>query len=316
VPELAPDIVVQSGSGTQNRRLGIVMAAVGSAFFAINGTVSKGILLAGMPALRLTELRSTGAFLLILLGLALFARPRLKVSRRELPFLAAYGVIGFALVQIFYFIAIKRLPVGIALLIEYTAPVLIALWARFGEHKPVRRRFWAALALAMVGLAMVAEVWRGGATLDGIGVLAGFAAAVSLAFYFVLGERSVSGGRRDAVSLTCYAFGFAALLLALIQPWWSFPWHILGESTDVLGPSLPVWSLTIWLVVLGTVAPFLLLIGSLSHLTATGSSVVAMLEPVLAIVVAWVVLGESLAVAQVIGGAVVLLGVLLAETSR
>ncbi len=311
----APDVIVTPGIGAANRRLGILMACAASALFAVNGTVSKGILLEGMPALRLTELRSAGAFVIILVCLLLWQPERLRVTRGELPVLALYGVVGFAAVQVFYFIAIRELPVGIALLIEYTAPIFIALWARFGEKQPIRQRFWWALALAMVGLAMVAEVWQG-ATLDGLGVLAGFLAALSLAFYFVVGDRMVSRRGRDPVSLTCYAFGFATLFLTLIQPWWTFPWSILGEETDLLGPTLPVWGLALWMIVLGTVAPFLLIIGSLRHLTATGASVIGMVEPVLAFAVAWVLLEEALTPLQILGAVTVLTGVLLAETSR
>ncbi len=227
-------------------------------------------------------------------------------------------VVGFAFVQIFYFISIGRLPVGVALLIEYTAPILIALWARFGEKQPLRKRFWAALALAMLGLAMVAQVFDSDADIDGLGVAAGFAAALALALYFILGDRIISSGRRDAISLTCWAFGFASLFLAVVFPWWTFPFGELAGSTTLLEglPAIPIWALALWLVVLGTILPFTLIIASLSHLTATGSSVVGMLEPVLAAVVAWILLGEVLAGVQIVGGIVVLVGVLLAETSR
>ena len=95
-----------------------------------------------------------------------------------------FGVTGVALVQYFYFVAIDRLPVGIALLIEFTAPVLVALFARFVYGEQVRRRMWLGIACSLGGLALVAEVWDG-LTLDTVGVLAAFAAAVSLATYFL-----------------------------------------------------------------------------------------------------------------------------------
>jgi drug/metabolite transporter (DMT)-like permease len=312
------DAIIAPGVATANRRTGLIMAATASVFFAINGTVSKAILLSGIEAVRLTQFRSLGAFVGIALWLAWRRPSALRLRWREVPMLAVYGVVGFAFVQIFYFISIGRLPVGVALLIEYTAPILIALWARFGEKQPLRKRFWAALALAMLGLAMVAQVFDSGADIDGLGVAAGFAAALALALYFILGDRIISTGRRDAISLTCWAFGFASLFLAIAFPWWSFPFGELAGSTALLEglPAIPIWVLALWLVVLGTILPFTLIIASLSHLTATGSSVVGMLEPVLAAVVAWILLGEVLAGVQIIGGIVVLVGVLLAETSR
>ena len=134
------------------------MVVTSAVLFAVNGTVSKVMLVGGMSAPALTQLRSGGSFL-VLLGYLLLRRPQsLRMTRREIPLIAFYGVLGFAATQYFYFVAIKRLPVGIALLIEFTAPILVALWARFvlGEH--VRRRVWAALALAMAGLALVSQV--------------------------------------------------------------------------------------------------------------------------------------------------------------
>ena len=293
------------------------MTLAAAMLFAVNGAVSKVILSSDVPAPRLTELRTTCAFVGLGAGLALFAPHRLRLSRAELPLLAAYGVIGFALVQWLYFVTIHRLPIGIGLLLEFTAPVLVALWARFGWRERVRRRVWAALALTLVGLALVAQVWSG-LSLDGIGVIAGLAAAAALAVYYVVGEHGV--GRRDPLSLVCYSLLFAALFWAVVQPWWGFPFGELGDATSLhgrlAGTDVSVWALCIWMIVLGSIVPFSLSIAALRHLPATTVGIVATFEPVAASVVAWVWLQESLDVAQLVGGAVVLAGIVLAETSR
>ncbi len=193
--------------------------------------------------------------------------------------------------------------------------MLIALWARFAWHEPVRRRVWPALGLVLGGLALVAQVWDG-LTLDGLGVTAGLLAAVSLAVFYLMGERLV--GRRDPFSVVCLGLGFASLAAAIVLPWWSFPVDELRVS--VLLPldlfSVPVGALALWGIVLGTIAPFLLSIGALRHLPATTVGIVATFEPVAAAVVAWSWLGEALVAVQVIGGLVVLGGIVLAETSR
>jgi drug/metabolite transporter (DMT)-like permease len=303
-----------TGRAASSRRRGLLFVVSGSVLFAINGTVSKAVLVAGVPALRLTELRVTGTFVLLTLAI-LVIRPRsLLVTRRELPMLVAYGVVGIALVQTFYFVAIRRLPVGVALLFEYTAPILVALWAHFGQHRRLPSRFWWALAAAMVGLAMVAQVWRG-ATLSLIGVVAGFGAAASLALYFVLGERTMRGGTRDPYSFTAWGFGVATVVVAVLQPWWSYPWSLLTRRSTVIDvlPAVPVWALVAWVVVLGTLVPYLLTLASLGHLSATASSVASMLEPVLAGAIAWIVLGEALAPVQVVGAGVVLAAIVVAE---
>ena len=167
----------------QRPLVGVAMVVGASALFAVNGTVSKLVLRAGFDAPQLTLLRASGAFLGLLL-LSLVMRPgarRLRVRRHELPLLLVYGVAGFYLVPMLYFVAISRMPVGIALLFEYTAPLLVALWARFGQRTQVRPRLWAGLALSLAGLACVAEVW-GELRLDRLGVAAGLGAAVLLAF--------------------------------------------------------------------------------------------------------------------------------------
>src|SRR5687767_2916979 len=105
----------------------MVLGAAG--LWAANGTVSKVILHSGdLSSQRLAEVRSTGAFVGLTLVLLLVRPASMRFTRRELPFLVAFGVLGLALVQWTYFAAIDRLEIGIALLIQYTAPLLLALW--------------------------------------------------------------------------------------------------------------------------------------------------------------------------------------------
>lgn len=301
----------------RNALLGYAMVWAAALLFAVNGTVSKVLLESGVSSLRLAELRSLGAAAgLVVLG-SLFARRSLRVRLAELPRLLLLGVGGLASVQWFYFLAIHRLPIGIALLIQYLAPLLVALYARFVVREPVRRRIWFALVLALAGLALVVRLWEG-VTIDGLGVLASFAAAVAYAFYVLLAERAV--GRRDALSVSLYGFAFASVFWLVVQPLWRFPAGRLLESVSLLGnfeaTRAPAWGLAAWMIVLGTIAPFGLIVAALRHVPATRVGIVAMVEPVAAAVVAWAWLGESLAAVQLVGGAVVLAGIVLAQTAR
>jgi drug/metabolite transporter (DMT)-like permease len=301
----------------RRRLLGYSMVWIAAVLFAINGTVSKVILESGLSSLRLAQARSTGALIGLGVLLLLVARRTFRVRLRELPFLLVFGIAGVAFVQWFYFLAIHRLPIGIALLIQYLAPLLVALWARFAMHEPVRRRVWAALALALSGLALIVQIWQG-LTLNGVGVAAALAAAVALAVYILSAERAV--GRRDPVSLSLYGFLFAALFWALVQPFWRFPLELVQRDVSLLGNlaglDLPVWALLSWMIVLGTIVPFALIAGALRHVSATSVGIVAMLEPVGATLVAFLWLGEKLEPSQLLGGAVVLAGIFLAETAR
>src|SRR5438105_4968355 len=181
--------------------LGYGMVIAAALLFGINGAVSKVILESGLDSLRLTEVRSTGAALGLLLAVLAIAPGRLRLRRSELPYFVAFGVLGVAFVQLFYFLAIHRLPVGIGLLLEYLAPLLVALWARFVVHEPVRRRIWLALALALAGLVGIVQLWNGLA-LDGLGVVFGLVAALAYCVYILLAERGVR--RRDPISVAAY----------------------------------------------------------------------------------------------------------------
>ena len=303
---------------TRRPALGYAMVLTAATLWALNGAVSKVILQSGgVSSERLTEVRATGAFLLLFAVLLVWRRSTLRVTLRELPFLAVFGVAGLAFVAWFYFVAIERLEIGIALLIQYVAPVLVALYARYVLHEPVRRRIWAALALALVGLALLLQLWQG-LVLDGIGVLASIGAAITFALYILMADRGIR--RRTSSSLLAYGFLFAALFWAVVQPWTSFPWDLLDDSVSLLGRlesyELPVWLLMAWMVVLGTIVPFGLLVAALRHVSPTRAGILAMFEPVAGTVIAYAWLQEELDTVQLVGAAVVLCGIGLAQTAR
>ncbi len=294
-----------------------VLLAIGAAIlFAVNGNVSKVALLNGVSSLELVSVRSAGTAL-ILLGITALTRPSaLRIGRRELGFLALYGVTGIAMVQWLYFVALYRMPVGIALLFEYTAPLMVALWVRFVQKQPVKSRLWLGLAFALGGLALVAQFWKG-VTLDPLGLVSALGAGAALASYYLMGEHGQRD--RDPISLMGFTFGFSALLWAIVSPWWIFPFSRLVHTVALPGAlpgGAPLWVMVLWIIVLGTVAPFLLVLLAVGRLGPARVGLIGMLEPVVAGIIAWVLLGESLATVQVAGSLIVLVGIALAETAR
>src|SRR5438105_4469953 len=163
--------------------LGYAMVATAASLFAVNASVVKVIEHTGFDAQRLTEVRSTGAFAGLALVVLATRRHALAITRRQLALVAALGIGGLALVQWSFFFAIHRLPIGEALLFQYVAPLLVALWARFAFHERVRRRLWVALVLSLVGLVLIVELWRG--RLDGAGIAVAWIACLSFAFYIL-----------------------------------------------------------------------------------------------------------------------------------
>lgn len=313
------DVAYIPGEPGRERRpaVGYAMVISAALLFALNGTVSKVVLQSGISPLELTQVRATGAFLGFAVVLAFARRESLRLTRREVPYLVVFGIAGVAFVQWLYFVSIGRLPIGIALLIEYIAPILIAIWAWAVFKEQVRRRIWAALVLALAGLSLVVEVWSG-LSLDGLGVAAALAAAVAYAVYVLMAERAVTW--RDPASLTAYGFLFAALFWAAVQPVWRFPAGRLDDSVSLLGHlerfALPVWLLMLYVVVAGTMVTFLLVAAALRHISATRVGIIAMLEPIAASGVAFLWLGETFGTPQLLGGGIVLAAILLAQTAR
>jgi drug/metabolite transporter (DMT)-like permease len=295
---------------------GLAQVTVAAVLFGVNASVSKVVLQAGVAPRQLAALRCTGVALGLLVLLGPTAGARLRVPWRSLPQLAVLGVVGAALIQWFYFVAIDRLPVGIAILLEFTGPVMVAVWARLVLREQVRPVVWLALGLSLGGLALVAQVWQD-ARLDALGVAAALAAAACLATFLLLGRHT--GGAHDPVAVNFWMFGCASLFWLVVEPPWRIDGAPLAETTSLLGAfdgvEVPVWVLVLWVIALGTLAPYALDLAALRHLSATTVGAVGMLEPVVATVVAWAWLGQSLSTAQVLGGVIVLAGVGLAQTA-
>ncbi len=303
---------------TRRPRTGYLLVATGAVLFVLNAGVSRVIQAAGVDSMTLTTVRCTGtAIVLVAVVLARGERLRLPRGWRECAVVIGFGVTGVALVQWLYFVAIDRLPVGIALLLEFTAPVLVALFARFVYREQVRSRMWLGIGFSLGGLALVAQVWDGLA-LDTLGVLAAFGAALSLATYFLLGEHSVSD--ETPLHVLTEAFVVAAAFWNLVSPVAGLFDTDLSQSRSLGGSlaalSAPLWLLLAWLIVLGTVVPFLAELSALRHLSATEVTLIGMVEPVGATVLGWLWFSENLTGLQVTGMAVVLLGIGLAQTAR
>ncbi|CAB5046631.1 unannotated protein [freshwater metagenome] len=299
------------------RYKGEILTLLGAVFFSFNGVVAKLVLTSGLSSMRLTQVRCGGAF--IFLGLYIFLRYRdkLNAKREDLPLLFAYGIIGFLLVQALYFVAITRLNVSVALILEFTAPIWIVLWLRFVKHKVVPRLMWVAIFLAFGGLVLIAQVWKG-RTLDPIGVAAALLDGIVLAAFFLLGEKLTA--KRDVESLMVYGFGFASLGLAIAMPLWSYPTEIFTQSMNLQGRfaayNMPGWVLIAWVIIMGTIVPYLLVVKGLKLLSASTSSVMGMAEPVLAGVFAWIWLSETWNFIQLVGGVTVIIGIILADKAR
>lgn len=294
-----------------------ILLTLAAVMFASNGVASKLLLNGHISAWRLAQIRSISTFLILFALIAWRAPKTIRISRTEVPRLAALGVFGIAAVNGTYFLAISRMHVSIALLIEFTAPVWIVLYLRYIRKKHVPNEMWVALVLALIGLAFVAQVWNG-LTLDGIGVIAALASAFAVAFFFLAGEGMTN--IRDNKSTTMWGFGFAALSWSLIMPIWIFPFDVFTTVIPLEGAlagyEAPGWILVLYVVFIGTVFPYLCVMNGLRNLSASTTSAFGMLEPIFAGIIAWFWFGESWTKIQLVGGIIVIAGIYLADRAR
>ncbi|AXE25471.1 EamA family transporter [Streptomyces globosus] len=294
------------------KNAGLGLAVVSAFAFGGSGVAAKPLIEAGLDPLHMVWLRVGGAALV----LSPLAWRHRGLLRRKPLLLAGFGLVAVAGVQAFYFASLSRIPVGVALLLEYLGPALLLGWIRFVQRKPVTRAAAAGAALAVVGLACVVEVWSG-LSLDPLGVLLGIAAACCQAFYFVFADQGADGDDvPDPLGVIAYGMLIGALVMTVIARPWEIDWSVLGGQALMDGTAVPAPALLGWVVLVATVFAYLTGVVSVRSLSPQVAGVVACLEAVVATVFAWILLGEHLSAPQVAGGALVLAGAFVAQSAR
>lgn len=295
----------------QGRSVGLGLALVSALAFGGSGVAAKPLIEAGLEPLQVTWLRVAGAALVML---PLVWRHR-RLPLRRPGLLLGFGLLAVAGVQAFYFAALSRIPVGVALLVEYLAPALVLGWVRFVQRRPVSRSAAVGVVLAVGGLTCVVEVWSG-LSFDALGLLLALGAACCQVGYFVLSDHGSEGqDAADPLGVIAYGLLIGAATLTVIARPWETHWPVLTGQADLAGTRVPAVLLLCWIVLVATVIAYLTGVLSVRRLSPQVAGVVACLEAVVATVLAWVLLDEHLGAVQVVGGVLVLGGALIAQTS-
>lgn len=285
-----------------------IAAALGSALaFASSGPLMKPLLEAGW---------SVGAALLVRMSLAgvLLAPALIRAIRRDRRILRRQGllIVGFGLTavlgcQVFYFAAMQRMPVAVALLIQYLAPVLLVLvaWART-RRAPSRLVTVGSIA-AIAGLVLVADV--AGARFDPLGTLFALGAAVCMAVYFLISERA--GDDLPPLALASGGLLVGAAGTAVLAAVGLLPLTAPAVSVELLGMSVPWWVPLLWVGAVATTLGYALGVKAVPLLGSRLASFVGLSEVLFALGFAWLLLGESPSPMQAVGGAILLSGVVM-----
>jgi drug/metabolite transporter (DMT)-like permease len=296
--------------------VGYLASTLGALLFGLNGVVIK-ILMdgTGLTGFQVTQFRVAGAAVLMGLTMLVIDRSALRLPRHRILPIVAMGI-AVASLQATYAIAVYILPVGIALLLEYTATLAVALIAYFFLKEHVKTRIWVAIGLVLAGLVVVAEVWN--TTLDPIGVVWALLASASLTAYFILGERQT--GAMHPMAVGFWTMTVATVFWAFLSGWWEIDPAVLFANIPLTsepgGATGPAWLLMAVNIVVGTFFAFALSLFAISRLKATRSGIVATSEILFAFLFAFLLLGEKLNPGQIVGAAVVLIGLIVAQTAR
>ncbi|WP_049574158.1 EamA family transporter [Nonomuraea sp. SBT364] len=296
------------------RYAGLAIAFVSSMCFAFSGPMAKYLIASGLAPIEAVWARMAGAGLLLIAVLAVVKPAALRIPRARLPFFGMYAIVAVAAVQLLYFLAITRLPVGIALLLEFMAPVMVVVWVRFVRKVRLARAAFVGAVTAVLGLGIVVEVWSG-LRLDALGLLLALAAGACCAGYFLMSDSF--GDDVDPLGLIAWGLAGAAVVLMPFARPWDIPWSaFVSVATPAAGAlELPVLGAYLCMVLIATVTAYILGVNAVRRLSAAVGATVASLEVIGGAIVAWVLLGEELGVFQIVGGVIVLSGALLAQTA-
>lgn len=274
-------------------RHGLVLTAISAVLAAIGGVVAANIFDRVDPTV-VNQYRSVIAAVVLV---SFAYRRRVTMTAGRLPQLGLFGAV-IAGVTITFYWSIQRLGVGPGVTLQFTAPVLVLVWMRFMQRRRVPASTWIAALVAIIGVVAVVGAWSS-ASIDPIGIAAGVASMVLYASYLLMGEHLST--RLPVLTTIAYGFAVSALIWVIVVP------------PTIVSVSAAVWFQLVWIGVMGTAVPFLLVVQALSTVDSGSVGVVATLEPVVAAGAAWLFLDQSLAPLQIVGGALVVAAVVVVQ---
>ena len=285
---------------TKTGYLFVVLAAL---LFAVSGTASKFLFNSGLTPFQLIQLRTTLAAIGLFVWLLLTNRPLLRISVKDLPYFAALGVFGIGSAQFFYLFAISKINVAAAILLHYTGPVFVALYAGFVLKQKIGLIGLISICGSIIGCFLAVGAYHPEVlTINRIGIATGLLAAIAFAIYSILSDTGMK-------KYSPYTVLFFGLLFA------SLMWNILHPPLEsVFQPYSRIqWGWIFFIGLCGTILPFGLYFEGIRRIKPTHASITATLEPISAGVIAAVFLGELLAPLQIIGGFLVVISILILQ---
>jgi drug/metabolite transporter (DMT)-like permease len=300
-----------SSTASGSRAGGLAIGLGSAAAFGLSGSFGHALLDDGWSPAALVAGRVGGAFLVLLLPCLLVLRRTGLPSLRQSGRLAVYGIVAVAGAQLFYFSALQYLSVGVALLLEYLAPVALIGW-RWAHGERPTPAIAVGAGLALVGMALVLDVQHG-LTVSAIGVAYGLGAMVCLAGYFLLAETKAGTEAIPPLLLTTAGTGVGAVALLVVGATGLLPLAASTGPTTLAGSSVPWWVPMSLLIGVSAVVAYLTGVVAVRRLGSALASFVALTEVLFAVVFAALLLSQIPSTGQVLGGLLVVAGIVAVQ---
>jgi drug/metabolite transporter (DMT)-like permease len=291
---------------------GLALALISASSFGLSGSLARSLLDLGWSPAAVVATRVGGAFLILLIPTLVLLRRIGPPTRGQSLRMLAYGVVAIALAQLCYFSAVQYLSVGVALLLEFLAPVMLIGWHWARSH---RRPAWSVLmgaSVAIVGLAFVLDL-REGLTLDPIGVAWGLGAALCLSAYFLLSEDKGSDATIHPLLLTTAGTGIGAAVLLVAAAAGVLPLAASAGVATLADRAVGWWLPMLLLILVSAVLAYPIGIVAVRRLGSSLASFVSLTEVIFAVTFAFVLLGQRPGPMQLLGGVLILAGIALVQ---
>jgi drug/metabolite transporter (DMT)-like permease len=279
---------------------GFLLLFLAVLFWGGSAPLGKFLIVTRFDTLIIVQTRTSLAFVLLLIFFLLIDRSVFRIELRDIWKFAMLGVLGVAITNYTYYYTVKEASVATAILVQYTAPMWIVLYSvLFLKEDRLDRVTIVSLVIALVGCYFaVTSGSMQSINLKGWAIITGPLSAFTFA-YQVIGTKQLIK-RYSIWTLLLYMFGFSAIFWLCVNP----PWNVIAKHYNCSD-----WGILWMFAIVSILIPQIAFASGLKYLDASTAGIISVMEPVIAIVAAFLILGESLSVIQMFGGLMVLLAV-------
>lgn len=285
---------------------GYLSIATATLFWGLSATIAKFLFKHEVDLLALVQMRSTLSFVFLFILLFIFKRKYIKISLSDVPKFALLGVIGIAGSNFTYYFTLNEINVATAIIMQYTAPVLVVLYAILSGIEKITVVKFISAFLSLLGCSLVVQIFDVNFLhFSKVGIISGIASALCWAFFNIYGKRV--GNKYSVWTNLTFGLMFAGIFWLFFNP----PWKIFSS-----GYTMVDWLIFFIFAMISVLIPYFFYFSGLKRISSSSAIITSTLEPVVAILSAWIIVEEKLSLIQIIGSAFVLTSVVLLQIKK